>query len=162
MIGAPNAHADSYTPTFTCEGPSDFPYLTCPEFGAPPTAPDVAFPGPTIDVSTEPGLHSSPVFNITLASVDSPIDVYSWGATTGQYPCSSGLCWVSTFGITDQTTGLSDSMTEEGVSFGDPTYGLGGGLTFSPVSTATPEPTPIIPYSGRPRFTSVWRTTAAG
>lgn len=144
MIGAPNARGDSYTPTFSCEGPSYEPYLTCPEFGAPPTAPDVAFPSPTIDVSTRPTFPSSPVFDITLASADLPTDVYFWGIDTGQEPCSSGLCWVSTFGITDQTTGLTDSMIEQGVSFGDPTYGLRGSLTFSPVSAATPEPPPVI------------------
>lgn len=110
-IGAPNAHADSYTPTFTCTG-------TCAYL---PTAPDVSFPAPvTVDVT-----YDSTLFVITLASGDSPSDAYDWTAY------ESGVLPVD-FGIDDTTTGDVESV---GVMSKSPTLAEEGTLTF-----AAPEP----------------------
>jgi hypothetical protein len=78
-IGAPNAYADSETPTFTCRG-------TC--VGGTPTAPDVSFPAPVFDVTWNDVL-----FSYTLPSSDLPTDSYTWFGDTGLH---------ATFSVTNQ------------------------------------------------------------
>jgi hypothetical protein len=84
LIGASNAHADSYTPTFTCNGPAYNPYLTCP--GGPPSAPGVTFGSSTTIAVTVGGA----VYDVTLASADSPTDAYTWYFYSGGAPFVNG------------------------------------------------------------------------
>jgi hypothetical protein len=143
LIATPNARADSYTPTFSCNGPVYNPYLTCVSDVSPPSAPSVAFPAPTIDISSTGAGNAD--FDITLASADSPTDQYSWALETGQEPCPIGFCNVGTFYIRDVTTGISSESTTEDIDFSpDPAYGYYGSLTFSPVSASAPEPASIV------------------
>jgi hypothetical protein len=73
MISAPNARADSYTPTLICGNlPGNggcFPF---------PVASDetVSFPAPILSVSTAP-FAPSPI-NVQLPAADSPMDTYTW------------------------------------------------------------------------------------
>lgn len=129
MIGAPNAHADSYTPTFTCAGFTD----NCYGQG-PATAPNVTFPGPTnLDLT-----YDSDTFNLTLPVVDAATDAYRWGI--------DGL--ISENGFSDQVV-ISDLTTGQIVDATFDNYGhfitnVGGALTFSPANAATPEPAPAM------------------
>lgn len=141
MVGAPNARADSYTPTFSCVPGGVGSDFQCPfsELNA-VTAPDVSFPAPTsivVTVVTEPA-----VFDLNLAPPDSPSDTYEWGYSDGGP--FAGYSYAG-FVLTDETTNLSDSVTlyEQGLPL---TFGLieSGPLVFSPASAATPEPTPVI------------------
>ncbi len=126
-IGAPNAYADSYTPTFTCTD-------TCVSL---PTAPAVSFPSPTTIQETWDTL----VFTLTLASPDAFGDTYMWENT---YSISTAaLASGIDISIIDETTGLTSSYSA-GYGGLNP-FPLGGTpitdtgvLTFSAVST--PEP----------------------
>ncbi len=116
-IGAPNAHADSFTVTFTCQAPC----------GSLPTAPGiVSFPGPTIVVT-----YDSTVFSLTLSSTppDTPSDTYDW------YAYESGGVPVD-FEILDTSTGDDELV---GVKSIGPTLSDEGQLTF----VATPEPSSL-------------------
>jgi hypothetical protein len=63
-VGAPIAHADSFTATFTCNAPCT----------STPTAPTVSFPSPTTITETWAGFSAS----IPLAAGDLPTDTYTW------------------------------------------------------------------------------------
>lgn len=148
IIAAPNAHADSYVPTFTCS-----PFApACPL--AFPIASDVSFPAPTdivVNVQDAPVGPFSAVFDMSLAAGDSPADTYDWSYTATPPGGVTQYAWLT---LTDDTTGLIDtvmitspplntlSAPFPGFPFpGDPD---GGGLTFSPVSAATPEPSSVL------------------
>lgn len=145
MIGAPNARADSYTITFTCPGPSANPAEFCPESGTPPSAPDVSFPDPTLNVTNLDGS----VYDVTLPAVDSPTDTYTWQWSTNGDPfiTQSGPQWVDTLYVTDLTTGILNQVSLQGgpdVPFTDPAFTAYGPLTFSLVSDPAPEPAAVI------------------
>lgn len=127
-IGAPNARADSYTPTFICERTNQ------PCAGI--TAPNTSFPGPTDLTITVADLGT---FTINLSSSDSATDSYSWTYASNEFPIH-GL-YQGAFAITDGNTRL-----ENFEDFSSPTPllysddALQGSLTFSPASAAAPEP----------------------
>lgn len=115
-ICAPNAHAQTYTPDFTCIG-------TCVSL---PTAPNVSFPSPTaINVTWD--TISFPT--ITLLPPDLSGDSYGWFAQTDP---SRGLDF---FTILDITTGDEQGSSAPALEV----VGLDHGpLAFS--AGATPEP----------------------
>ena len=123
-VGAPIAHADSFSVTFTNT-------LTTV---AAPTASDVTFPSPTLDIMWQ-GL----AFALTLPSSSLPTDTYSW--LLPGFSCSippNTVC-VAEIGIVDSTTGVSTDSNQVVVPA---TFGLGGGpLTFA--SVAAPEPSSV-------------------
>jgi hypothetical protein len=134
-IGASSAQADTSTPTFAC--------TTCSNI---PTAPDVTFPSPSIQMSWD-----NITDFLTLASGDLPTDTYTWSnslsistqgpevadyflsitdVTTGDFAAALG-----SIGIDDPFfSGFTDSGT---LTFSTP--GGGGGGT-NPV----PEPGSIV------------------
>jgi hypothetical protein len=86
-LGAPNSHADSFAPIFTC--------VDC---ASTPTAPDVSFPAPiTIDVTWENTLF---VFSLPSAQ---PTDFYTWMGVTPPGPSQSGF---ASFTINDGMPGV--------------------------------------------------------
>jgi PEP-CTERM motif-containing protein len=107
-IGAPSAHADTYTPIFTTTGCSG----TC----ALPTALDVTFPTPTTIEITYLGLSD-------LVSIPSglPGDTYAWNADIEK---------TIDFFITDGVTTTCDGVGPGHVSCGT--------LTFAAVATPEP------------------------
>lgn len=122
-IGAPNAHADLFHPTFTCTG-------TCSV--APPTAPNVSFPSPTSITETwfVIGVFTAPI-SLTLPATDSPADIYQWQNTNDILATPPFI----TLKITDLNNGVVTSVTETfNVSFAR--FTDSGNLTFTPV----PEP----------------------
>jgi hypothetical protein len=138
MIGAPDARADSYIPTFSCE---QVPNHAC--FG-PPTAPSASFPGPTdMTVAFKYFPTSVSPFTINLSASDGPTDTYLWSYGSNQYPIQ-GL-YVGGFSITDLTTGLEDRVSFSSTSplpyIDDVSQGP---LIFTPATTATPEPASIM------------------
>jgi hypothetical protein len=114
-IGAPNAHADSFAPTFT----------------GGPTAPDVTFPSPTLTISFD-GI----TFTIVLGSADLPGDQYTW--TEASFP--DGLGGDNLFNVRDVTT--NDFQGDE-VDTDFRTSGGSGNLTFTSTSVAAPEPSSV-------------------
>src|SRR6516162_9932045 len=86
FFAVPYVHADSYTPTFDCSRGCN---------AAPPTAPDVTFPSPTLMV-----LFGGVTWDFTLPAVDLPGDTYLWGMFDS---CIGDSC-VDTFVIVDVTT----------------------------------------------------------
>src|SRR5260370_42548987 len=122
FLGAPSAHADSYTPNFTCTG-------TCAV--APPTAPDVSFPSPAImETWFVVGVYIPPIA-LALPATDSPTDTYTWSNTNDILATPPFVSLT----ITDITTGAVTSVTETyNVSFAR--FTDSGNLTF----TAVPEP----------------------
>lgn len=125
MIGAPNARADSYTPTFTCTG-------TCSTAGL-PTAPDVSFPSPT-EITITWG-NAQP---LTFTDLGEPTDSYTWFDQTS---VNDGEVVENAY-VDDVTTNEFQSHT--GFAFDSPVGQETGTLTFSPASAATPEPSPAI------------------
>jgi hypothetical protein len=139
MISAPNARADSYTPTLICGNlPGNggcFPF---------PVASDktVSFPAPILSVSTAP-FAPSPI-NVQLPAADSPMDTYTWNLEVINIPPVPYENFAEQLTIYDQTTHLTSvgSITAPGsLTTGDADFGT---LTFSPVSAATPEPAPVL------------------
>jgi hypothetical protein len=118
VSGAPVAHADSFTLTFTC-------ISSC---SAPPTASDVTFPSPTLAV----GFDGLTFFPIPLSSSDLPGDQYTWFAHDVIFPIGT----LSFFDITDVTT----NTTSEAVG-PFPVFRANGSLTFTPVTA--PEPSSV-------------------
>src|SRR5262249_32593848 len=119
---APVAHADSFTPTFTCGSGCT----------TPPTAADVTFPSPTLTIGFG-GL----TFLITLDSGSLPGDSYSWDT-------SVGICFfcTTTFKIVDNTTGINTSVI---APLGFATPDATGSLTFSSVTAPEPSSLALIP-----------------
>jgi len=120
VIGAPSAHADSYTPNFTCTGTCTFT----------PTAPNVSFPWPTT-INVTYGSYS---FLLTLSGDMHPGDTYDWRAFPGI------VYGDESFIILDLTCSgtcanyVSDPLT-------GPSTDDSGALTFAAV--ATPEPSSL-------------------
>ena len=115
---APNAHADSYTATFTCNG-------TCASL---PTATDVSFPAPfTIDITA---FGATTV--IVSGSGDLPGDTYTWHACDG---CNGSF----SAGFADLTTGDVEGLNSATCS--QFATCESGSLTFAAV--ATPEPSSL-------------------
>lgn len=114
-VSAPNAHADSFSVTFTGT------FL--------PTASDVTFPSPTLDI-----MWQGFAFALTLPSSSLPTDSYGWGSAKG----CSGTCSAH-ITVDDNTTGTLTFSTTSAVPH---TFATGGGsLTFTPV--AAPEPSSV-------------------
>jgi hypothetical protein len=126
-IAAPNAYADSETPTFTCTG-------TCLST---PTAPAVTFPSPTLDITwnTLTGL------DVALSSLDAPSDSYTWTITAQSFGFEG---YNVTVDINDTSSGTT-SFSNLFPVLSCPGCGLlvidGGDLSFA--STAAPEPSTI-------------------
>ena len=116
-VGAPNAHADSFSVTFTGFTPE-------------PTASDVTFPSPTLDI-----MWQGFTFLLTLPASSLPTDSYNWDGALG---CGKiGGCEAH-FTIQDTTTGTFTTSITPVPS----TFAIGrGNLTFTPV--ATPEPSSV-------------------
>jgi len=149
MIGAPNANADSYTPTFSCteQGSSD---RGCYYIGASYTAPDVSFPAPTVQatINTTFGGGEINVYDVTLAAGDSPADTYSYQISeyNGSAPSRSEIPLYATLSIDDLTTGMADTATDflNAVGVIAPPVEGDGALVFSAVSAAAPESAPLL------------------
>jgi len=136
MIGAPNAHADSYTATFACE---NVPGHSCFHFSATTTA---SFPGPT-DLTVTLPFSSLPSFTINLPSSDAPTDTYWWLYGANQLAIQG--MYVGGFTVEDRTTGLNNRVGFSSVSplpYSDDISQ--GPLTFTPETSATPEPASVI------------------
>jgi hypothetical protein len=73
-FAAPNAHADSYSATFT----------VTVGLAPLPTALDVTFPSPTLDITWQ-----GAAFAITLPSSSLSTDSYIWG---NDVLCNNGIC----------------------------------------------------------------------
>jgi PEP-CTERM motif len=122
-IAAPSAHADSFTATFSCSG-------TC--VGGTPTAPDVTFPAPVIDVTWNGLLFQ---FHL-LYHAPSPQDQFSW---TGFNDYDEGRDTLLQYiDITDQTTETTWSSTGYSTFANGKSSQATGALAFAAV--ATPEP----------------------
>ena len=121
VLGAPDAHADSYTATFI--GGCCF---------VPPAASDVTFPAPTLTI------HEQVTFVITLPAIDSPRDTYTWQVGIDGLP-APGPCETCEFEIFDNTTN-ERSEEDLGSNFTHITVTAGGPLVFTP----TPEPSSIV------------------
>jgi len=115
---APVAHADSFSVAFTCTGCT----------GAAPTAGDVTFPSPTLDIMFE-----GADFSITLPSNFAPGDSYSW--------FSKGFVGDG-FSITDGTLGVPVGVI---VPFPPSATGGAGTVTFSSVSAPEPSSLALLP-----------------
>jgi PEP-CTERM motif len=125
-IGAPNALAESFTPTFTCTG-------TC---SSTPTAPDVVFPQPT---TLQPTWFSTLLPPIPfLPSGQLPADKYVWSAAV---LCNALTC-LGFFGFTDVTNNTINSSNFQVLCpCAFPLAGADSGtLSFAAVSTPVPEP----------------------
>jgi hypothetical protein len=141
MIGAPNARADSYTPTFSCTPPlsSDF---GCYFVSNGYTAPDVSFPSPTVQVTV-----SNEMYDVTLSTGDGPTDSYTYefAEANGTAPPPFHNTLFGGLSIDDLTTGTMNNATDFlGYDMVAPPLIGEGTLTFSPVSAASPEPIPVI------------------
>jgi hypothetical protein len=121
-VSAPNARADSFAATFTCNG-------TCLST---PTAPDVTFPSPAeIDVTWD-----GAIFDISLLGTgDLATDTYQF--TAAQELQSSGT-EVMVFNILDETTGIVSGATPLPILHTKTFDSDAGSLTFTAVPT--PEP----------------------
>ena len=118
-VGAPNAHADTLPATFTCG--------IC--VGGTPTAPDVLFPAPVVDVTWNDLL-----FHLTLPSSDLATDSYQW---SGHTTSGGGEIFLQDFTIHDLTNGTEVNMVHDtGKGVIAPLDG--GTLVFAAV--AAPEP----------------------
>jgi hypothetical protein len=141
-IGAPNAQADSYTPTFTCTG-------TCVSL---PTAPGVTFPSPTtIQVTWNGFLFDIPIVNPLPPPLSPPLplplptDSYEWSATVETCSQCAITGFVAVIGIVDLDIATSPTSHQE---YGDfienvsgPSVLDSGTLSFA--SVATPEPNSV-------------------
>jgi len=117
-IGAPAAHADSVT-------------FTVLVGGAPaPTALDVTFPSPTLDITWQ-----GVAFVLTLPSSSLSTDSYIWDSNETCTPsCTAKI------DVLDQTNFSFTSSSSPAVPL---SFSTGAGdLTFTPVTTA-PEPSPV-------------------
>jgi hypothetical protein len=122
-IVAPNAHADSFTPTFTCSG-------TCVSI---PTAPDVSFPPNTI-TETWNGF----TMTLSLDPSDKPTDDYTWSnEVIVEELFVEDVVQFFVFDTTNNT--FAANMIILGPQPSHPTDS--GLLSFSPV--ATPEPSSL-------------------
>src|SRR5260370_7616415 len=114
FLGAPSAHADSYTPNFTCTG-------TCAV--APPTAPDVSFPSPAImETWFVVGVYIPPI-SLTLPATDSPTDTYTWSNTNAILATPPFVSLT----LTDITTGAETTSTKT-TTFSSPRFPFPGNL----------------------------------
>ena len=143
VIGTPNARADSYTANFTTCSENVLP-IPCAGFVA---APDVTFSDPTnIAITFVPGGLASAVFNFTLPAADSPTDTYRWSVIS----CCTDFTatpYSDYFNLADLTTNMSSTTVVSSSFNGSPLFTLDyirGTLTFSPASTATPEPSTVV------------------
>jgi hypothetical protein len=121
VLEAPNAHADSYTATFTGT------FFV-------PGSQVVTFPSPTLTFGDV-----SDYFVLTLPAIDSPGDTYTWQVGFDPLP-APGPCEWCDFEIFDSTT---NERSDENLS-GNGTHIFitgSGPLVFTPV--ATPEPSSI-------------------
>ena len=121
-FAAPYAQADSFTPVFTCSGSCLFL----------PTALDVSFPSPTLTITL-----AGTTFSLTLPAADLPGDAYRWNATTNTDHGGE----LADFTIHDDT---ANTLTHVDLRPFDmhPNH-FDGPLTFTPVATATPEPSSL-------------------
>src|SRR5258707_1117910 len=119
-FAAPNAHADSYSATFTVSG-----FLVTA-----PTALDVTFPSPTLDI-TWLGL----AFTVTLPSSSLFTDSYFWG--------NSKTCFLDVCSTQIEIINLTHPSlaSSNGQSVPRSFSVASGSLTFT--SVATPEPSSL-------------------
>lgn len=144
-IGAPTAHADSYSATFTCTG-------VC--YGYVPTAPDVTFPTPNFTTITYDG---DVMYDLTISnSFALPTDTYYWVAQVGvnpSMPDTLDMCvedvTLATYCFYSTIIGLSGALPQQ----------ESGSLVFSAV--ATPEPSSVAFMLGGIGFVLVMRKRAA-
>ena len=127
-FAAPNAHADSFTPTFTCTQAGGCTFL--------PTAPDVSFPSPAIMlVSWDTFLFSFNFANTGAA----PTDGFTWTAT---YDPST---LTATFDVTDPVAVLKNQVQQLQSQTNQLTGAGGrGALSFSAAATPIPEPSSLV------------------
>ncbi len=122
VIGAPAAHADSFAVTFT----------GTVGVAPAPTALDVTFPSPTLDITWQ-----GVAFALTLPSSSLSTDSYIWNSSVF---CPIPITCTAQIGIIDQTNFSFTSSSSPVPSFSFP---IGAGnLTFTPVTTA-PEPSSV-------------------
>lgn len=123
VVAAPCVRADSVT--FTCTGDNGFGGV-CQE--AAPTAPDVTFPGPTLEISWYTAANPSP-FAVTLPSAWLDTQSYTWFA-------SNDFFFITNLSL-QQT--LTTAITSTYLP-GDVGLSEFGTLTFTPGTVAAPEP----------------------
>jgi hypothetical protein len=132
-IGVPNAHADSFRPTFIT--------LSCLGACLPqPTAPDVSFPSPTTITVTWNGF----IFLLPLPAPTSPTDSFGWSMEWHNIDpsCLSSCAGEAIASLRDGIAPFSESVTLLNVSSPGPLSSEvldSGQLFFAPV-VATPEP----------------------
>lgn len=132
-IVAPCAQAGSVSVTFTCTGDNGFGGV-CQE--AAPTAPDVTFQGPTLEITWYTAANPSPIA-VTLPSTWLVTDSFSWFASNDSFFIFDKSIPGSVFGVAD--TNLPDGA---GLSeFGTLTFTPGTGGTGP---SATPEPGTLL------------------
>jgi PEP-CTERM motif len=138
-VVAPCVRAD--TVTFTCTGDNNVENPSPPPFQGPcveatPIAPDVTFPGPTLEISWYTAANPNPI-DITLPSTSNIVDtaVYYWLASNSGFFIFDSLGNGIGYAAAD-TTLPADAPLPNG------TTGLSetGTLTFTSGSVATPEP----------------------
>jgi hypothetical protein len=122
---APVAHADSFAPSFSPSGVVDCP--SCAIAGT-PTAPDVTFPSPTLNITDQ-----VVGFSVKLLPSSLPGDSYSWSTSIDFFGSSATMTIVD---IT-QNTSVSDTESLCFCTF----VNEFGSLTFTPV--AAPEPSSV-------------------
>lgn len=134
---APCAQAGSVTVTFTCTGDNTdgFPFGPC-LVSPVPTAPDVTFQGPTLEITWYTAANPSPIA-VTLPSTWLVTDSFSWFASNDFFFIFDKSIPGSVFGVAD--TNLPDGA---GLSeFGTLTFAPGTGGTGP---SATPEPGTLL------------------
>jgi hypothetical protein len=117
-VGAPNAHADSFSVTFT-------------SFGPPPTAMDVTFPSPTLDITWQ-----GTAFTFAFPSSFLPGDQYFWTSTAAF--TGAGITVFMTIDDNTQSAEINSNIV-----LVPPGFAIdAGSLTFTP-TTAAPEPSSV-------------------
>ncbi len=130
-IVAPCAHAGSVTAIFTCTGDNN----GGPCLEATPTAPNVTFQGPTLEISWYTAANPSPIA-VTLPSTWLDTDSFSWFASNDMF----GIQDNSILPFPGGVSGAADTYLPNGAGLSE-----FGTLTFGPAgSAATPEPGTLL------------------
>ncbi len=126
IVAAPNAYSDSTAPTFSCNAP-------CTSV---PTAPNVTFPSPTLDITWD-----TVNVDILLNFPDAASDTYTWSAQIVHD--SAGPSGGLEFTLLDVTTGnFFPGFPPIILGVSPPDASDSGTLSFTSVAAA-PEPSSV-------------------
>jgi hypothetical protein len=127
VVAAPNAYSDSSPPTFTCNVP-------CTSV---PTAPNVTFPSPTLDITWD-----TVSVDIPLIFPDAASDAYTWSAAIVDDSVGPGGGFE--FTLLDVTTGnFFPGFPPIILAVAPPNASDSGTLSFTSSVAATPEPSSV-------------------